>query len=80
VLNGVGHEVSVDEDGVRRAKGSIVLEEEGGGDLRDLADDVWLFILLLFLLLEDLVLFKPGIALTDEALDLEECFASDDVR
>ena len=32
-------EISVDEDGVGGDKGGIVLEEEGGGDLGDLADD-----------------------------------------
>lgn len=64
------NEVGIDEDGVRRAQGGVVLEEKGRGDLGDLADDIWLCFLLLFLLLEDLVLFKPGIALADEALDL----------
>lgn len=70
MLDGVRKEVGVDEDGVWWAQGGIVLEEEGGRDLRDLADDVWLFGLLLFFLLEDLVLFQTGISLADEAFDL----------
>ena len=68
----MGEEVGVNEDGVGRSQSGVVLEEEGGGDLRDFANDVWTFqgLLLLLLLLEDLVLFQAGIALADEALDL----------
>ena len=32
-LDGVGEEIGVDEDGVGRDEGGVVLEEEGGGDL-----------------------------------------------
>lgn len=32
-LDGVGQEVGVDQDGVRRPEGGVCLEEEGGGDL-----------------------------------------------
>lgn len=33
-MHGVGEEVGVDEDRVGWGEGSVVLEEEGGGDLR----------------------------------------------
>ena len=32
-LDGVVYEIRVDEDGVGRLEGRVVLEEEGGGDL-----------------------------------------------
>ena len=40
VLDGVGEEVGVEEDGVRGLEGGVVLEEEGGWGLGDLADDL----------------------------------------
>ena len=36
-------EIRVDEDGVRGDEGGVVLEEEGRGDLRDLAHDFVVF-------------------------------------
>ena len=40
VLHGVGEEIGVDEDGVGRDECRVVLVEEGGGDLRDFADEL----------------------------------------
>lgn len=40
MLDGVGEEVGVEEDGVRGLEGGVVLEEEGGWGLGDLADDL----------------------------------------
>jgi len=39
----VREEVRVDEDGVGGTEGGVVLEEEGGRDLGDFADDFWTF-------------------------------------
>ena len=38
VLDGVGEEVGVEEDGIGRLEGAVVLEEEGCGRLGNLAD------------------------------------------
>lgn len=38
MLDGVGEEVGVEEDGIGRLEGAVVLEEEGCGRLGNLAD------------------------------------------
>lgn len=55
-------EVGVDENGVGRDEGSVILEEEGGGNLGDFADDFVAFGCFLGLELAFvLVLFSWGI-------------------
>ena len=43
MLHRVAEEIGVDEDGVRRDQGRVVLVEERGGYLGDFADDVGFF-------------------------------------
>jgi len=71
MLDSVGEEICVDEDGVGRFQSGVVLEEEGGGDLGDFAD--YLFASVRFGgfgLGEELVFFEARIAFADDAFDL----------
>jgi hypothetical protein len=58
VLHCVGEEICVDEDGVGRFESCVVLEEEGGGDLGDLADHIVTFGGFRFGFVHDLVLLS----------------------
>lgn len=64
-------EIGVHEHGVWRNEGGVVLEEEGGGDLWNLAHD---FIASALLSSNDFglvfILFEAGVSLTDDSLDL----------
>jgi len=63
----------INKNRIRGNESSIVLEEEGGGDLRDGADDfIVAFLLLSFDVASVLVLLESCIALTDNAFDSAE--------
>ena len=72
MLYRVGEKVCVDEDGVRGLEGGVVLEEEGGGDLGDFADDFVALGLFGCYFCFLLVLLEAGVSLTDCAFRLGE--------
>jgi len=74
LLDSMREEIGIDEDGIRRSQGGVVLEEERGRNLRDFTDDLRLGLcgFLLFLLLQNLVLLEARISLADYTLDLVE--------
>ena len=74
MLYGVTQEIGIDEDRVWGYERGVMLVEERGGDLGDLADDLSVFggLLLCFCEGRGLVFLETGIALADDTLDLAE--------